>query len=63
METIVKRITCGGTWLSCGISAYKWEEEFIVPMVIPAQHQWYKITRRMNRLMTSGRRVRGDVLI
>ncbi|MCM3294235.1 hypothetical protein M3661_29550 [Paenibacillus sp. MER 180] len=65
MKSIIKRMICGGKWLKLWtgvrIRAWMWQEEFIVPLVEVSMHQWYKQSKRLNKLMTAGRRCRGDV--
>lgn len=70
MKTIIIRIKCGRkySYISRGVAIVRYEsyrdtEEFPLVTRIAAKDQWFRrMTARLTRLLTAGRRYRGDVL-
>lgn len=65
MKLITIRKIVGNKYLSFMgqlIEVYRYVEEFLLPLTAPIRSQWIRKMDRLNRLLTKGRRLRGDVL-
>lgn len=66
MKTIEVWKVCGSKFFYfMGVfmgECYRTAESFIVPLTISAKSQWRRETSRINRLLSKGNRMRGDVL-
>lgn len=65
MNLITIRKLCGRKWMwlyGMKFPTYRLEEEFLLPLSELIRSQWVRKMDRLNRLLTKGRRLRGDVL-